>query len=222
MQYLYHTEAGVSHLTLVGDDHRYIFRVRRHKEGERIALRNLQDTILYSYEIIGIDKRAVSLSLVDQRELTISARVDLHIGWCIIDPKSIEKMLPTLNEIGVSKITFIECQRSQRNFHIDIGRIKKILLNSSQQSGRSVMMQIEKIATLKEFVDRYPDSYMLNFSPHKLSVDHQIETIVVGCEGGFTNEEIEMIDSDRVVSFDTPLILRSESAVSAISSKILL
>jgi len=222
MQYLYHIDAGVSHLNLVGDEHRYIFRVRRHRVGDVISLRNLQDIILYSYRIESIDKKEASLLLINQKELIIESKRHLHIGWCIIETKTIEKILPTLNEIGISKITFIECQRSQKNFQIDMDRIRKILLNSSQQSGRSVMMEIEKITTLKEFIDHYPDSHMLNFSPHTLSIDHQIDTIVVGCEGGFTDEEIAMVDSDRVVSFDTPLVLKSESAVTAISSKILL
>ena len=127
MQYLYHQDAGAKHLTLTGDEHRYIFKVRRHRAGETIMLRNLNDQNIYSYNIESMDKKEASLLLSSQRELRVEAKQPLHIGWCMIEPKNIEKLLPTLNEIGVDKITFIECQRSQKNFKLDLKRLEKIL-----------------------------------------------------------------------------------------------
>lgn len=222
MQYLYHQDAGVSSLTLTGDEHRYIFKVRRQRAGETIALRNLKDQLLYSYTIDSMDKKSVSLLLASQREFKVEAKQPLHIGWCIIDPKNIEKLLPTLNEIGVAQITFIECYRSQKNFKLDLPRLEKILLNSSQQCGRSVMMQLSQTKSLKAFLQENPKAHILSFSPNILTSDSLIESVVVGCEGGFTPEELRLVAEERVVAFDSDLILRSESAVCAVSSKVLL
>jgi len=61
MQYLYHKEAGASSLTLSGDEHRYIFKVRRHREGEVIALRNLDEVRVYFYKINSLDKKKSSV-----------------------------------------------------------------------------------------------------------------------------------------------------------------
>ena len=47
MLYLYHKEAGQPQLTLVGDEHRYIFKVRRHKVEDVLYLRNLEDGLLH-------------------------------------------------------------------------------------------------------------------------------------------------------------------------------
>jgi 16S rRNA (uracil1498-N3)-methyltransferase len=153
--------------------------------------------------------------------LIVKAEKKLHIGWCIIDPKSIEKVLPSLNEMGVEQISFIFCDRSQKNFKIDYKRLKKIILNSSQQCGRSRLMTLASVSSLDEFLKLYPNSNILNFS--KNSIDNIVsETIVIGCEGGFTNREIALFEADKTVGLQTPLILRSESAVSAVSSKILL
>ena len=222
MQYLYHPNAGASHLILTGDEHRYIFKVRRHRVGDTIRLRNLEEQILYGYIIDSIDKKQASLLLSSQRELRLEAKQALHIGWCLIDPKNIEKILPTLNEIGVAKITFIDCQRSQKNFKLDFVRLDKILLNSSQQCGRSVMMQLDRCKSIEEFLRENPNAFMLNFSTQTISADTNIETIIVGCEGGFTSEEHHLVAKERVVAFNSSLILRSESAVCAISSKLLL
>jgi len=221
--YLYHSEAGASTLTLTGDDHRYLFKVRRHKAEDHLHLRNLKDGMLYTYEILSIDKRSVILSLISQQALEIRPQRSLHIGWCVIEPKNIEKILPSLNEMGVEKISFIYCKRSQKSYKLDFKRLEKILLNSSQQSGRSVMMELEIFETLGSFLIRYPESYMLNFSDQSVDeMKDDIGTIVVGCEGGFSDDEINTFDYNKIVGFSTPLVLKSESAVCAVAAKILL
>ena len=222
MLYLYHKEAGKPQLTLSGDEHRYIFKVRRHKTDDVLYLRNLEDGLLYEYRVSYIDKRSVILELLESKSLEIKAAKTLHIGWCVIDPKSIEKILPSLNEMGVEKITFIYCKRSQKSFKIDFKRLEKILLNSSQQSGRSQMMKLEMADHLEDFLEKYPHSKMLNFSEKNFISSTELETIVIGCEGGFHKDEVALFKADDIVGFDTPLVLKSESAVCALASKVLL
>jgi len=222
MLYLYHKEAGASRVNLLGDAHRYIFKVRRHRRDDILYLRNLEDGYLYRYSITSLDKRRVNLELQEEKNLEIKAKTPLHIGWCIIEPKSIEKMFPTLNEIGVEKITFIYCKRSQKSFKIDFKRLKKILLNSSQQSGRSQMMKLDIVDSLENFLKENPKSKMLNFSEYKITSQSNIATIVIGCEGGFHSDEVALFKEDAIVGLDTPLVLKSESAVCGVASKILL
>ncbi len=222
MLYLYNAQAGKSPLTLEGDEHRYIFKVRRHKVDDILHLRNLEDGLLYYYKITDIDKSSVMLELQESITLDIQAKQKLHIAWCIIDPKSVEKVLPSLNEMGVDKITFFYCKRSQKNFKIDFKRLEKILLNSSQQSGRSAMMKLDMTESLEGFLKENPKAKMLNFSENNFITNMEIDTIVIGCEGGFTQEEVALFDIKDIVGFDTPLVLKSESAVCTVASKILL
>jgi 16S rRNA (uracil1498-N3)-methyltransferase len=222
MLYLYHKDASQAQLTLEGDEHRYIYKVRRHKVDDTLYLRNLEDGLLYTYLITYLDKRSVMLLLQESQILEVKAKVSLHIGWCIIDPKSIEKVLPSLNEIGVDKITFFYCQRSQKSFKLDFKRLNKILLNSSQQSGRSQMMTLELSEGLEVFLKENPQAKMLNFSEDNFISSGDICTIVIGCEGGFTDEEVALFDVDDIVGFDTPLVLKSETAVCTVASKVLL
>ena len=221
MLYLYNTQAGTPHLSLEGDNHRYIFKVRRHKEGDTLYLRNLDDGLLHKYIITFMDKRSSNLTLQESSILEIKAKQPLHIGWCVIDPKNVEKVLPSLNEMGVDKITFIYCKRSQKSFKLDFRRLEKILLNSSQQSGRSQMMQLEIAENLTHFLEKYPESKMLNFSKNSFT-SSSIDTIVIGCEGGFHEDEVSLFKTENIVGFDTPLVLKSESAVCAVASKVLL
>jgi len=182
----------------------------------------MADEILYQYIVENISRREAILVLAKGEKSLVTPSRYLHIGWCIIDPKKIEKTLPALNETGVSKITFVRCQRSQSNYRLDLGRIESILLNSSQQCGRSELMNIEIVDSLREFVSLYPDAYMLNFSDNALSREMDIDTVVVGCEGGFDDSERAMFAKEQIVGLDTPMILRSETAVVAVASNLLL
>lgn len=222
MQYLQHNEAGSSSLLLKGDEHRYIFKVRRHREGEIIALRNLVDERIYFYKITSLDKKEAHLLLEKSEILSVKAKKNLHIGWCVIDPKSVEKVLSTLNEMGVETITFIYCSRSQKSFKPDFKRLEKILLNSSQQCGRSSLLKLSIMNSLEEFLSENPKTVMMNFSEQILNENSDVATILIGCEGGFTTDEVALFKAKSIMGLDTPLILKSESAVCAVASKLLL
>ncbi|NPA60776.1 MAG: RsmE family RNA methyltransferase, partial [Epsilonproteobacteria bacterium] len=154
------------------------------------------------------------------KEHIIEANRELNIGWCMVDTKIVEKALPALNEIGVSSITFIYCKRSQRNFKLDFKRLEKILINSSQQSGRDNLMNLNILNSLEEFIKIYPDAKILNFS--KNQIKENIKSIVIGCEGGFSSDEINLFNKEDIVGFKTSQILKSQTAVCAVASKILL
>jgi len=221
MQYLFLKEAGESTLLLKGDEHRYLFKVRRHREGEVIALRNLLDEQIYFYNIASLDKKEAHLLLESSKILSVKASKKLHIAWCVIDPKSVEKVLPTLNEMGVDAITFIYCERSQKSFKPDFKRLEKILLNSSQQCGRSLLMKLSLVDDLATFLESHPDTVMLNFSEQTLCENANIGTFLIGCEGGFTSNEVALFKRENIMGLDTALILKSESAACAVAAKLL-
>ena len=223
MQFLFYLEAGAKEIELSGDEYRYLFKVRRFKVGSKVAIRNLKDNLLYTYLITLVNRNRAYLRLVEAKEFIVAPKRYLHLGWCIIEPKVIEKTLPALNEIGVSKITFIECQRSQRNFKIDFKRLERILINSSQQCGRSQMLELDLSGSLREFLDKNPDSFLLDFSSKKLECNkEEIKTLIIGCEGGFSKEERALFDDKTIFGFDTQTVLRSENATISASARLLL
>ena len=222
MQFVYDKNASTPLLTVEDETYKYLFRARRKKIGDIIDFRNLQDDKLYSYKVTSIDKKSASLELIFGERKPVIPTKNLTIGWCIIDPKNIEKTLPSLNEIGVCKIVFIRCAYTQANFKIKKERLEKILINSSQQCGRSSLMQIEFAQSLQDFLSKYPQSHLLNFSQNRLSDNQEITSIVVGCEGGLSKDETKLFNSDKVIGLNTQTILRSESAVVAVASKIIL
>jgi len=222
MQFLYHPDAGRSSLEVDGERYRYLFKVRRFHRDDPLPLRNLRDDRLYIYRVERLDRRRARLRLESSQNLQLLPGRFFHLGWCIVDPKTIEKTLPALNEIGVSKITFIHCARSQRHFSPDLERLQRILVNSSQQCGRSRLMELDLCESLEDFLEAEPGCRLLDFSSRPLTCGEGIETLVVGCEGGMTEEERALFGPDRIVGLATPLVLRSESAACAAASRIIL
>jgi 16S rRNA (uracil1498-N3)-methyltransferase len=218
MQFLY-VETPTNKLILTGEEHKYLFKVRRIKKDENIKIRNLKDDYLYIYKIDEINKKEAYLTLKEKKYMPNKPKKFFHIAWCIIDPKNIEKTLPSLNEIGISKITFIYCDYSQRNFKLKLERIEKILINSCQQCGRSDLMKIEIINSSKEFFEKYKNFSTLNFNGKEITSNKITLPVLIGPEGGFSeNEEKNFKEIYKLKGF----ILRSESAACAISAKILL
>lgn len=221
MQFIFHTDAKNETLIIEAELHKYIFKVRRHDIEKELYFRNLKDKNIYKYKVLSIDRRKTTLGLISSKELIIEPSKKLHIGWCIIDFKSIEKNIASLNELGVTKITFIDCEYSQK-YKINYEKLNKLLINSSQQSGRSNIIELDSCNSLDDFLKENENSYMFNFS--KNSIDDKkdnIDTIILGCEGGFSNNEIEKFEQNKIVGIDSNIILRSETAAITIASKIL-
>lgn len=220
MQYVYDKNASQNILSVRDENYKYLFKVRRLKVDDIINFRNLEDNVLYQYKIINIEKKEAELELIDSIKDKQKFYKKFHLIWCIIDPKIIYATLPMLNQLGVFKITFLYCDRSQKNFKLDQLKIKKILINSSQQCGRVKLMEIEILDSLEDVLKVYPSFAVLDFGGKKEW--GKIDSVLVGCEGGFSENEREKLQNHYKIGLDTDLILKSETAALTIVSKLLI
>ena len=223
MQFTFHEDCSKQFLEIDGDTYKYLFKARRHKVNEKIYFRNLNDNFLYLYNVNLIDRKKALCELVSKEEKIIESSKILHIAWCVLDPKTIEKSIASLNELGVYKITFIYCEFSQKNFKINIDKLEKILLNSSSQCGRSSIIKLDISNSLDDFLEKNPKTYFLDFS--SLNIEEKkddIQTLLIGCEGGFSKNERNDFAKERIVGFKSNLILKSETAAISAASKILI
>ena len=221
--YILDDDAGEQTLFIRGDLHKYLIKVRRHSEGDELDFRARQNIeTLYRYKIKSVESRNVELSLISSSIQETKSKKSLHVAWCVIDSKSIEKTLASLCEIGVERISFIFCDRSQKNFKLDFKRFDRIVEASMQQSGRSNYIEFDTYKNIKEFIDKFPHTKVFDFCENILQESSAFETVLIGCEGGFSAKERELFLSLEIFRLDTPMVLRSESAVVAVASKILL
>jgi len=223
MQFTYHDECGCDSLIIKDDTYKYLIKARRHKIDDEIYFRNLKDNLIYLYKIVLIDRKSTTLQLVSSEEKIVENNKNLHLAWCMVDPKTVEKHLASLNELGVNKITFVYCEYSQKNFKMNFDKLEKILINSSSQCGRSSIIELDTCTSLDEFLNENKNAYFLDFSPINIeSKKAHIETLVIGCEGGFSNDERGIFNKNNIVGFNSSLILRSETAIISACSKIII
>ncbi|MDR2635948.1 MAG: 16S rRNA (uracil(1498)-N(3))-methyltransferase [Campylobacteraceae bacterium] len=223
MQFLYHERAGEESVIIEGESFAHLFKSRRSDANKPLKLRNLRDDFLYEYKTKAINKR--------DAECTLSAKIlsprqiskPLQIAWSVVEPKIIEKTLPFLNEAGLKKLIFVYTRFSQHSFKIDFERLKRIAVNSCEQCGRVDLMEFEICSSLEEFVKKYENFGVVDFSPNRLcDIKNPPDTWLIGCEGGFSEYERERLKIYPVAGFESENILRSESAVVTIAAKILL
>jgi 16S rRNA (uracil1498-N3)-methyltransferase len=222
MKFLLHNDAGTNELSVSGDDYKYLIKVRRHKAGDLIAFRSRERLgEEYRYRLERTDGRNAYFSLQSHQQALCENERPLHIGWCLVDPKTIEKTLPMLTELGVAKITFIHCRRSQQNFRLDLERFERIMESSIMQCGRTSVIELCESPNVSTFLKNNPEAVIFDFGGDSLGRDEVIDTVVIGCEGGFDESERKLFSDYRVRLFLSPMILRSETAAVAIASRLL-
>ena len=223
MVYLFNENAGKERFSIKGEDFKYLIKVRRHNVGDELGFRSKEDIKrLHIYRLSEIEPRSAAFELVSSEVFEVKAKQELHIGWCVIDFKSVEKVLPSLNELGVRKISFIYCERSQKNFKPDFKRYERIVEASNQQCGRTEIMEFDTYKNIESFIAAFGDVKVFDFCENILGDSAAFGRVLIGCEGGFSPKEKEFLKNQEVFRLDTPMILRSETAAVAVASKILL
>lgn len=204
-------------LVLAGDEYHHSVHVLRKRNGDRF------------YVVDG-----------QGNEFTVTATVDrgdglvCRIDECVNRPRETAKPMVLIQallkkdkmewvaekatELGISRLVPVMTQRTDvaaRSFHME--RVAKITLSAMKQSRRSVLPQIDDVRQLADAISVFPFAYVAHEDGDEklISVDDPIHArvLVVGPEGGFTDEEIRMMQtaSWRTVSLGRRR-LRAETA----------
>ncbi|MFC3866875.1 16S rRNA (uracil(1498)-N(3))-methyltransferase [Helicobacter equorum] len=221
MRFVYHPNAKAPTLTLIGESYTHIFKARRHNKNTPLVLCNLLDNHLYTYQITHLDRNKASLELTHSTSYTPNTQHKTHIIWAIVDSKIVEKTLPTLNELGISKLTLFFAQYSQKPFSPNLQRLHKILTHSCEQCARGTLLELELLKDLDSVLLAYKDCVALEFGGEVLTHTNLIanlknKSILIGPEGGFSPSERDKLPHTISVAGD--LILRSESACVFVAS----
>ena len=84
-------------------------------------------------------------------------------------------------------------------------------------------MEIQTTSSLKDFIENHKELVVVDFSDKTIDfLKRDIKTFLIGCEGGFAEEEKNLFKNNEVIGLQTPLILRSETAIMSVASKILI
>jgi 16S rRNA (uracil1498-N3)-methyltransferase len=110
----------------------------------------------------------------------------------------IEWMIEKLCELGIPKVTFIQCHRSERKV-LKLDRIERKAIAALKQSGNLHQMQLSEMVPFEAFITALPENVSKHIAvvtdglPHLLrSIDATANEIVIliGPEGDFSEKEV--------------------------------
>jgi len=153
----------------------------------------------------------------------------IWLAFSPIKQNPLNFMIQKTTELGVQKFIPLICERSIVK-NINIARIKKIIIESSEQSNRLSIPEIKKIESLKNFIKVFPKNGCIIFCDInsdkknlKEILRKKIEgpmCILIGPEGDFSETERQLIiNLNQVYSLSLASnILKAETAaIAAIS-----
>ena len=200
----------------------YLTKVMRVKENEVFSLFNKEGE--WEAKILGISKNIVEFKTLKQLRQNENIK-ELWLAFSPIKSNYQNFMIQKATELGITKFLPIIFDRTVVR-KINKERLKKIVIEASEQSNRINVPLIESPQTLDSFLKKdtmdliFTDLNSDNIKVDKSKLTDKPVCIIIGPEGDFSEAE-----RDKILSFKgvqsvkiNENILRSETAViSAIS-----
>jgi len=200
----------------------YLNKVMRVKENEFFSLFNNKGE--WEAKILKISKGLVEFEIIKQLRQKENTK-DLWLAFSPIKSNYQNFMIQKATELGVTKFLPIIFERTIVR-SINVERLKKIVIEASEQSNRINIPSIEQTQNLESFLNSnlvdliFTDLNSTNKKIDKSKLTNKPTCIIVGPEGDFSELEREKILTFKGVQTVkiNENILRSETAViSAIS-----
>lgn len=213
------------------DDFHHLVNVLRAKEGDKIIV-VVDRGEKYISRIIEIKDKIAKLILEEKVLESFEPKVNIILAQSIPKGKKFEEILKTGTELGVSFFYPLITERTEFVFKEEkLERFKKILKEEAQVSKRDIIPEIYPPIKLENFLN-------LNFKTSNKFIFWELEQekniydinlkddediiLVVGNEGGFSLNEIEMAKKKDFIPLTLgKRILRAEIAPIVILSIVL-
>ncbi|PXY90639.1 16S rRNA (uracil(1498)-N(3))-methyltransferase [Gilliamella apis] len=210
-------------ITLDDNAFNHLIRVLRMKTGESITLFDGSNKITPAV-IHEVNKKTVIVktanSVLDNRE----SPLNIHLGQVISRGDKMEFTIQKSVELGVNTITPLLSERcgvklDQERLEKKVQQWQKIVISACEQCGRNIIPSINPVMKLENWCANLTDSLKLNLHPkaeqgiNQLANDNKNISLLIGPEGGLSNEEINMTHQYQFTDILLgPRVLRTETA----------
>lgn len=201
------------------EESRHIAKVLRKKEGDKLFVTNGLGE-LFTVEVTLATDHKCQVKIIRVEHVS-PKKYQLHLA---VAPTKMndryEWFLEKATEIGIDQITPIFCDHSERkNFNHE--RMEKIIISALKQSNQYTLPRLNQAITFKEFIQQKNEGLNLIAhceETHRKSLKEMLQpeinvTILIGPEGDFSSQEIEMaLKADYIPVTLGQTRLRTETA----------
>ena len=197
-------------------DSKHLSKSLRKKMGDIIRITN-GNGLEINGKIIRIGKN-IKVNVINKKQHK-KADISIHVAMSPLkNPSRFEWFVEKSTEIGISEITPIITKFSEKR-KINIDRLNKIAISSMKQSNQFYLPKVNPITSFDDFLKLNKDYKLIahlknNNSFNKKSIANKDKIVImIGPEGGFSEEEILNASKEKVeeISFGKNR-LRSETA----------
>ena len=223
-------------LYIDGEDVKHISKVLRYGQGDEIEVCD-SNGHEYICRIESIDKTRIDLSIVDEVDINRESRIRVSLYQVVPKSTKMDIILQKLTEAGVDEIVLVNTKRSVVNIKGDkadkkFDRWERIIYEAAKQCKRGLIPKLRGILSFKEALEDMGKND-INICPYEaeksLGIKEALQTgqvkkilenkdevrvgIFIGPEGGFAEEENEMVKAAGIASVTMgPRIFRTETA----------
>ncbi|HHE37048.1 MAG TPA: 16S rRNA (uracil(1498)-N(3))-methyltransferase [Candidatus Cloacimonetes bacterium] len=216
-------------ITIIGDEFHHLKNVFRKNIGEKILLTN-GNGLLANAEIKNISKKEISVFILKIKEEKIS-EPKIAVAFALLKNKHDNLIVEKLTELGVKDFFPIFTERTVRKLSKNtVEKFEKAAISAIKQCDNAFLPKIHKTQTLEILINsdlEFQPILALELGKHQTisQIAEDIQKplcIIIGPEGGFSNNEIEIFRQKEIPSFSLGNhILRAETAAIASVSQLL-
>ena len=223
-------------LYIDGEDVKHISKVLRYGQGDEIEVCD-SNGHEYICRIESIDRTRIDLSIVDEVDINRESRIRVSLYQGVPKSTKMDIILQKLTEAGVDEMVLVNTKRSVVNVKGDkadkkFDRWERIIYEAAKQCKRGLIPKLRGILSFKEALEDMGKND-INICPYEveksLGIKEALQTgqvkkilenkdevrvgIFIGPEGGFAEEENEMVKAAGIASVTMgPRIFRTETA----------
>ncbi len=234
MRFLFVEEGqiGSQSIELTSEQIHRLRKVLRLRVGDKLIACEGRSGQAYEVSINELGKKG-QLAILSALDKTSEPGYKLHLGLALLKKKKVEFVLQKTTELGVTSFTPLLTQNcvSQELSANEERRMEQTAQEACMQSGRLRLPLLNKVAQLRPFVQeemrlqrkvfifhQCPEGEAIKRSDLDLRQANEV-TLLVGPEGGFTEEEVKSCAEAGVyVRWLPGHILRAETAAIAVTT----
>lgn len=202
------SDRDATEVTFNKEESRHIIKVLRMEEGDSFKITNGKGSF-FDAEIKNANPKACLVKILsEETQKPLPYQLHLAVAPTKLNDRY-EWFLEKATEIGISEITPIICDHSERKI-IKPERYEKILQSAMKQSLKTYLPILNEAVSLKDFLNSensYDDIKCIAHceetdkkSLKSVLLPHKRITILIGPEGDFSSEEIELSKKSGYIS----------------------
>ncbi len=213
--------AADGRVVMTGVEARHISRVKRHRPGDRVFATDGEGTE-YEVELEQVQPARVSGRMLRQSSRPREPRVRLTIAQGIIKGDRMAQMVESVAQLGVERVVPLLTRRVVAGLSAArLVHLRRVSTEAMKSSAGSVLPAVDEPVSLPELVTRFVEFeavLVANEGETQQSLSRVLPRVstllvVVGPEGGFEREEIELLSRSGARCFTMgPRRFRAETA----------